>query len=80
MDRPRLIGIAVFSMLVLVVVLQNTDPVETRFLLFSFTVPRALLLFGTTLIGFVLGVLTSLRLGTKERKGTGRGTGVRGKA
>lgn len=43
--------------LVIIVVLQNTEPVETRLLFASVTMPRAALLAGTTAVGFLSGWL-----------------------
>ena len=61
--RHRVQGgvIAVLGVLLLIIVLQNTEPTQTEILFFSFTMPRALLLFATALVGFILGMLTSLR-------------------
>lgn len=42
--------------------LQNTDPVETKLLGFSFETPQSVLLVVTLLIGFVLGIVVSYRI------------------
>lgn len=55
----KLSTMAVLAMLGLIVILQNTDQVQTRILLWSITMPRAVLLVGTLLIGFALGVITT---------------------
>jgi uncharacterized integral membrane protein len=60
MQKLKIVLIAVLAALVLIVVLQNTTPVETRFLSLSVTMPRAVLLLITGLVGFALGVLVSL--------------------
>jgi len=60
MERFKLIVTAILAMLGVVIILQNTEPVETKLLFLSITMPRAILLMGTTLIGFALGVLVSL--------------------
>jgi uncharacterized integral membrane protein len=57
-------GIAIGGIVLLIIVLQNTDAVETRLLFVTLTMPRAVLLFSTTAIGFVLGLLTRF---TKKR-------------
>ena len=62
MERAKLIGLVVLALLGMVIVLQNTEPVETRILFWSITMPRAVLLFGTTMIGFALGTLATLFL------------------
>ncbi len=50
------------SLLLLVIIAQNTAPVETRVLLWSFAMPRALLLAVTLALGIALGLLWSVRL------------------
>ena len=52
-----IIAVAV-SLLILIVILQNTQAVETRLLFMKITMPRALLLFITLLVGFVIGIVT----------------------
>ena len=68
LDRLRIIGAAILALLVLVVVLQNTEAVETKLLFVSVTMPRAALLFGTLIIGFALGVICGAWL-VRGRKG-----------
>ena len=53
---------SVLGILVLIIVLQNTEAVETKLLFMSVTMPRAAFLFGTLLVGFALGVLMAGRL------------------
>ncbi len=60
MGRFKIIAAAILALLGTIIILQNTAPVETKLLFFSITMPRAILLMGTTLIGFALGVLVSL--------------------
>ena len=60
--KGKPIAVAVLAIVVLIVVLQNTEAVETRILFLTLTMPRAALLFGTLIVGFVLGLLTSTRL------------------
>ena len=59
LNKVKLVAIAVTSLLVLIVVLQNTQAVETNLLFLTVTMPNAALLFGTLIIGFALGVLTA---------------------
>jgi uncharacterized integral membrane protein len=59
MQRFKLIFTAILALLGVIIILQNTEPVETKLLFLSITMPRAILLMGTTLIGFALGVLVS---------------------
>jgi uncharacterized integral membrane protein len=69
MDRFKLVSIAVLVILGVIIILQNTQPIETRILFMTITMPRAILLMGTTLIGFALGVLVSFLFQKKGRKG-----------
>jgi putative membrane protein len=55
--------------LVLVFVIQNTQVVEFKFLAWTVSMSRALLLFGTFAIGIVVGLL-SRRVRPKSRKAT----------
>jgi uncharacterized integral membrane protein len=59
MNKLKLVAIAVISLMVLIVVLQNTQAVETNLLFLTVTMPNAALLFGTLIIGFAIGVLTA---------------------
>ncbi len=68
MTKFKVILLAVVGLLVLIVVLQNTEAVETRLLFLTVTMPRAVLLFGTLLIGFALGVLTAGRIVRKPKQ------------
>ena len=70
MHRYKMITIAILALLGIIIILQNTDPVVTKLLFFSITMPRAILLMGTMLIGFALGVLVSffLKRGEKPRE------------
>ncbi len=67
MKRFKLIFTAILALLCVVIILQNTEPVETKFLFLSITMPRAILLMGTTLIGFALGVLVSFFFKQKDQ-------------
>ena len=73
MRKTRLILTVVLAVLVAVVVLQNTEAQETRVLFATIVMPRAVLLLTTALIGFVVGVLTSLVWLRKTPKAAGSG-------
>ena len=62
MKNWKLIVVAILLVLLLVVISQNFDPVKTKFLLWSMTLPQAALLALTGLIGFVIGLLVALRM------------------
>lgn len=67
MTRVKLMITGILALLVLIVILQNIDAVETQILFVTLSMPRAVLLIGTTLIGFVLGLLVSYRLARQDR-------------
>jgi putative membrane protein len=67
MNRFKIISIAILALLGVIIILQNTEPVETKLLFLSITMPRAILLMGTTLIGFALGILVSFFFQRKEQ-------------
>lgn len=45
---------------VTVIVLQNSESVDTRLLFVTVTMPQAALLFGAMLVGFVFGLFSTL--------------------
>jgi uncharacterized integral membrane protein len=53
----KLTGISVLAIIVLITILQNTEPVVTKILWVEIELPRALLLFITFAVGFGLGYL-----------------------
>jgi uncharacterized integral membrane protein len=63
----KITAIAIVSVLVLIVIFQNWEPVETDLLFFSLQMPRTILLLGTTLVGFVVGILTAYFLMKGEK-------------
>lgn len=67
MPRWKIIAIAILTLLLAVLVFQNTEPVETRFLLATVTMPGALLIFTAGAAGFVIGLLTALRMSAKKK-------------
>lgn len=67
LQRSKVIGLIVLAVLTLIVVLQNTESVETRILFMKLVMPRAALLFGTLVIGFVLGMLVAGRMMSRRK-------------
>ena len=68
MTKLKLIVLLVLSVLAIVLVLQNTQAVETRLLFVTVTMPRAALLLLTLLLGFTCGILAALVIGKKRKK------------
>lgn len=62
MKNWKLWAAVALAVLVVVVVLQNTDTVTTRILWVSVAMPRVLLLLTTLLVGVVIGILVGNRL------------------
>ncbi len=67
MQKFKWISIAVAAGLLVIILLQNTSPVETRILFMSFIMPRAALLFFTALLGFLCGVVLTLLVARKSQ-------------
>ena len=59
--------------IVLVFVVQNTQVVEFRFLVWKMSLSRALMLFGTMAIGFVTGWLLKMPKGRKGQQDKRKG-------
>ena len=71
MKNLKMIVIIVVSLLVLIIVLQNTQLVETKLLFITIAMLRAFLLFLTFLFGVVVGaVVSTLSFSRKEKKFT----------
>ena len=58
MNKIKLTVIGILLIIAFVLTIQNTQPVNTHILLFTITIPRAVLLLLMTLIGFAIGVFT----------------------
>ncbi|GJM18529.1 MAG: hypothetical protein DHS20C14_07420 [Phycisphaeraceae bacterium] len=65
MHKAKLAGVVIALIVVLILILQNTAPVETRILFMTVTMPRALLLAVTALLGMVAGGLIGLSRSSK---------------
>jgi uncharacterized integral membrane protein len=68
MNKFAIVVMAVIGLLALIVVLQNTEAVNTKILFLTVTMPGAALLCGTLLIGFALGVVAAGWLVRKPRQ------------
>ena len=68
-SKLKIVGVAVIALIVVVVVFQNTQSVETKLLFFTVTMPNAALLFGTLIIGFAIGVLTAGHIVSRAKRG-----------
>ena len=68
MVKLKLYTALALILVVLIVVFQNTEPVETKCLFITITMSRAALLAITLLVGIAAGVLLSLGLAKKIHK------------
>ena len=66
MAKLKIAAAAVLAVLLVIVIVQNTESVETKLLFVTVTMPRAVLLFLTVLVGFVVGLLTAYSLSGKK--------------
>jgi putative membrane protein len=70
MGRFKLFAALTLVAVVLIIILQNREPVETKLLFVTLTMPRAALLAITMLIGVGAGMLIALGLSSKSAKKT----------
>ncbi|MBN2029887.1 DUF1049 domain-containing protein [bacterium] len=67
MKKIKQILMLIVTCLILIIIFQNLQYVETRILFFTIILPRSVLLFFMALIGFVLGIMTSFFLRRKKK-------------
>ena len=68
MKKAKIILIIVILLLALIVSLQNTETVETKFLLMTVAMPRVILLLLTFTLGFIGGMITASFILKKSHK------------
>ncbi len=68
MKRVKLIVALVLAVLLIIIIFQNTETVETRILFFKIGMPRFLLLLVAMLIGFAIGLVAAERIGRIFKK------------
>ena len=68
MKKAKFIIVLIIFLLTLILILQNTEAVETKLLFMTITMPRALLLLVTFLVGFTAGLITMSVLMSKSSK------------
>ena len=67
-NKLRIIAMVVLSVLILVVILQNTQAVETQILFARISMPRALLLIITFLAGMASGLILATGYFSRKSK------------
>ena len=77
MRRIKLIAIILVSILTLIILLQNTEPVQARVLFAGVQMSLALLMMLTFVLGFIVGILVPTyflrKAPDKEKPGPGPG-------
>ena len=75
MRKAKLIAIVLVSILTIVILLQNTEPVQARVLFATVQMSRALLMMLTFVLGFIVGILVPTyflrKTGSKPKPGPG---------
>jgi lipopolysaccharide assembly protein A len=66
MKKLKLFGALTGILVIVVVILQNTQPVTTRLLFFTVTIPNALTIALALLIGVTAGILLTLTMSGKR--------------
>lgn len=61
MQKIKVVLAIILAILMLIVVLQNTEQIQTNILFISIKMPLAALLFVTAMIGFLIGLLVASR-------------------
>jgi len=67
MRNLKIITASILAILVVIMVVQNREPVATHLLFATLVMPHAVLLFVTAGTGFALGVLLALSVNTKYK-------------
>ncbi len=60
MKKVKIVFIILISVALVLLAVQNTAPIQTRFLWLSAELPAVLLLFLTAIGGFIVGLLVAL--------------------
>lgn len=68
MKKAKIVVILVISLIALIVFLQNTEAVETKFLFAEVIMPRVLLLILTFVAGFMVGLITASQILGRRNK------------
>jgi uncharacterized integral membrane protein len=71
MRKVKLIAIVLIAILTIVILVQNTEPVQARILFRPVTMSLALLMVLAFVLGFTIGILVATYL-LKRKKSTGK--------
>lgn len=67
MKKANLVAVLAAVVLGLIVILQNTQPVDIQFLFFKASMPNAILLGIALLVGIAIGILLALIVTGKNK-------------
>ena len=67
MQKAKWIAALTAAGLLLILIMQNVEPVETQVLFASFVMPLAILLLVAAMLGLVCGVVLALLFGKKKK-------------
>lgn len=67
MDKFKIVALVLIALVAVIIIFQNTGTVETKFLFITVEMPQVVLLAGTLLIGFAIGVLAAGRLARRRQ-------------
>lgn len=67
MQKAKLVIAVLVLIIAIILVVQNSEMVETRLLVTTIEMSRAVLLMITLAIGFILGVLTAFLVSRKSK-------------
>jgi uncharacterized integral membrane protein len=56
MRHLKLLGVAILALCIVLLVIQNREPMVVKMLFFRFAAPAALVLFATAVVGFLIGL------------------------
>lgn len=65
----KLIFVVILLVLFAIVILQNSQPVTLKFLFWTVTMPRAILLLVSLSVGIIVGIFWALSRSKKGQKG-----------
>ena len=67
-EHLRLVGLALAAIVLLIVFAQNLESQSVQILFLQMTMPLAVMLIGTTLLGYLIGLLSAGVLGRRKRR------------
>jgi len=63
----KLVIFVILLVLIVIALFQNTQPASLKFLIWTVSMPRAIVILISALVGLILGILLSLRAAKKNK-------------